>query len=171
MSSQTVLSPHAISHEVAVHAGIAEAPRPAQTLQHHRAPSTVHHRHFGILIFLPIALLCLMGGGILLINKTPHAEPATASRLIAQITAAAHGSGAVSHAYGGALSVDWHSDDVTVTAERVPPKACLQTGWVLAQKGTVTVNNIYAPRLTAAKLAEMCNLSNGGAKIVWTAPR
>ena len=50
------------------------------------------------------------------------------------------------------------SSGVTVvTAEGVPPKLCVSAGWDLVKDGTLTINGVTPARVSAAKLAELCN--------------
>jgi hypothetical protein len=108
------------------------------------------------LAMLAAALWFWLGG-------TPKVD--TSTRLLEQMEAAAQGEGAPAHVFGGALSVTRDNGRVTVTAEAVPSRACVQVGWRLAKEGTIIVNGTLPTRLSAARLSELC--SGDGATLMW----
>ncbi|MDR3436130.1 hypothetical protein [Telmatospirillum sp.] len=145
--------------------------RPARRSSGHRTPDPDGEPHHGFWIALAVLLSCLAGGGLLLAGPGGRGPPTAAELLTAEIQAAADGNGMTHHRFGGTLSVVRRPDGVTVVAEKIPPKICVETSWLLAQKGQVTVNSTFAARLSTAKLTEMCHLSGDGAKIVWAIAR
>lgn len=97
-------------------------------------------------------------------NRAP-ADPADS--LLAQMQSLANGGqagGLSAHALGGMVRMVDLNGQRAISASTVPEGPCVSVGWRLARTGTVIVNGKIAPRLTAAKLAEMCA---GGATLTW----
>jgi hypothetical protein len=92
-------------------------------------------------------------------------------RLLDQMRAAAGGVIANPHAFGGTLSVAQSEGRINVIAANLPPRACVQVGWQLVREGTVIVNGVLPPRISAAKLSELCNLNPEGATLLWAPQR
>lgn len=86
-------------------------------------------------------------------------------QLLEQMQAAAAGTVAPVHVFGGALTATRANGRSKVTAEGLPSKPCVQVGWRLSKEGTIIVNGVLAQRLSAAKLSEMC--SGDGATLTW----
>lgn len=89
-------------------------------------------------------------------------------RLVEQMTGAAGGAVPPTHAFGGALRVEKTGDGVTVIAEAVPQKICLNASWVLVNSGTVAINGQIPARISAKGLAGHCASAGEVATISWT---
>lgn len=123
------------------------------------------HGHGTAIALVGAALAAGLAGIWLLVQPgTPQADPTDA--LLDQMHFAASGHVAASHVYGGGLTVT-HNGRMTITAEGLPGKACVQVGWHLAKEGTIIVNGIMPARLSAAKLSELCSDRDGGATLTW----
>ncbi len=116
-----------------------------------------------LLTLAAMAVAALVGGLWLWLGGPPASDPGTL--LLTQMQAAARGEVAASHAFGGALIVSQGNGRLTVTAEGVPSRACVQVGWRLAKEGTIIVNGTLPTRLSAAKLSDLC--SGDGAVLTW----
>jgi hypothetical protein len=88
------------------------------------------------------------------------------AQLAEQMAQAAQGVGPATHLFGGALRVEIFDGRPVVVAEEVPPRMCVAAGWDLKGEGVLTINGITAPRLSAAKISELCNLGKT-ATIQW----
>lgn len=118
----------------------------------------------GVRLALAAIALAATGAGLWgTLGGAPAVD--TSAQLLAEMQAAAGGSAPATHVFGGALSVTRAQGRVNVVAEAVPSRACVQVGWRLAREGTIIVNGILAPRLSAAKLSELC--SGDAATLLW----
>jgi hypothetical protein len=121
---------------------------------------------------LVAGLTVVLATGLILaatLSARPSGSPSDI--LAAEMEAAAAGSGATRHSLGGPLTVLPRKDGLNVVADKVPPAACVQASWRLAQKGVITVNGVFMARLSAAKLSEVCFQVPDGAKIAWAISR
>ncbi|MCR6629321.1 MAG: hypothetical protein NVV74_04295 [Magnetospirillum sp.] len=143
------------------------APSPQPQAHPARRPSLhpAHQAGHGGLIALALIVLAAMAAAcwIWLGGAAPKVDPG--AQLQAQMEAAARGVIAPTHAFGGSLTVMRDNGRTNVTAEKVPSRACVQVGWRLAKEGTIIVNGVLAPRLSAAKLSELC--SGEDATLLW----
>ena len=119
-------------------------------------------------VWVPAGLAMIaLGGGIalwLLLNAE-RASGDPAEMLVAQMQAAAKGASPPPfHALGGALRTVYGQGRINVIAEDVPSSPCVKAGWRLAKTGTLIVNGVLPSRLSAAKLAELCE---NGATLIW----
>lgn len=122
-----------------------------------------HHGH-GLWAVLALLVLAAAGGGWWFSRGGgPAADPG--AQLLAQMEAAAQGTVAPTHAFGGPLLIDRANGRINVIAQGVPSRACVQVGWRLARTGTIIVNGTLSPRLSAAKLSELC--SGDDATLLW----
>jgi hypothetical protein len=98
-------------------------------------------------------------------------DPLPAAKLAEEIILTAGGAGPPTHVFGGALKLDTTSGQPVAVAEGVPPRACVAVGWELVRKGVLTINGVTPPRVSAAKITELCNSEDGDATIIWTPKR
>jgi len=94
-----------------------------------------------------LALLSGLAITVLVISRGPDAR-GEAAALVAQMKAAAPGR-------------------PFVTADKVSPKVCVLAGWELARTGTISVNGVAPPRVSAAILVDLCNQGET-ATMVWS---
>jgi hypothetical protein len=94
-----------------------------------------------------LALLSGLGITVLAISQGPDAK-GDAALLVAQMKAAAPGR-------------------PFVTADKVSPKVCVLASWELSRIGTISVNGVAPPRVSAAILVDLCNQSET-ATILWS---
>lgn len=139
------------------------APRPGAGKPRPGAP---RHRHSALRLVLILAAAALAAWAAW------HWRPGAGStdpmeKILDQMQAAAEGTVAPTHAFGGALTVTRANGRVNVTAENLPSRACVQVGWRLAKEGTIIVNGILPMRLSAAKLSELCSEGEKGATLTW----
>lgn len=139
---------------------------------HHHGPAPhgpVHftapkkHGHGGLIAALVAALL--LAAVALWLWLPGAAKPDPTEALLDQMRAAAAGTVAPKHAFGGTLSVLRANGRNTVIAAGLPSKACVQVGWRLAREGTIIVDGVLPQRLSAAKLSELC--AGDGATLTW----
>lgn len=142
------------------------ASRPAPGRPPHGKPHPARRPgHGGLVTALLIGATILAGAAwYVLTPQTNATDPSEA--LLAQMQAAAEGNVTPTHALGGTLSASRADGHTTVTATALPAKACVQVGWRLSKEGIIMVNGILPPRLSAARLSELCN-GEGGAVLVW----
>lgn len=118
----------------------------------------------GLLITLSALALAGVAGGLWLwLGGAPAADPG--AQFLAQMQAAGRGEVVPTHAFGGTLTVVQSNGRLSVVADGVPSRACVQVGWRLAKEGTIIVNGTLPTRLSAAKLSDLC--SGDGAVLTW----
>lgn len=116
----------------------------------------------------PLAAVLAVGGGILAYQASESRPPDTSGGELSQvIRMAAKGVPAAPRKDGVTVRVLSGSGATVVTAEGVAPKICVSAGWNLVKGGTLTVNGLTPLRVSAAKLAELCN-AGPTATITWT---
>jgi hypothetical protein len=93
----------------------------------------------------------------------PHITGAALSH---QIETAAKGVMPEGHLDGIVIRTVSSSGVIVVTAEQVPPKLCVSAGWDLVKDGTLSINGVTPMRVSAARLAELCN-TNPPATLTW----
>ena len=118
-------------------------------------------------------VVLLAGGGLAAwMMSAPEEDSAPAvgsAQLIKEMREAADGWERGRNAFGGEMKSDapGASGKRQVTASGIPNKPCVETGWALAKDGLVTVNGVFLPRISAAKLAEVCASANNKSVILW----
>ena len=90
------------------------------------------------------------------------------SSLVEQFRLASEGAAPMTNVYGGIIGKGKDEGRITVTADRIPQKACVNAGWVLAQEGGLTINGLKLLRITAAILVETCARQGANATITWS---
>ncbi|CCG40968.1 hypothetical protein [Magnetospirillum molischianum] len=145
---------------------------------HHTPSSTAKHRppqkrKRGILIAASIggaALIAAIGAWIALSPSSPPGLPSgAADTFFAQMQQAAAGKPIVTSVFQGSLRTERKGGVTLVTAENVPPSLCVSVGWKLVRRGVLTINGVTPMRVSAARLAELCNQGES-ATLLW-APR
>ena len=100
----------------------------------------------------------LLGGGFAIYELPTHGLPhITGAELSHQIELASKGVPPAPRKDGITIRTLSSSGVTVVTAEGVIPKLCVSAGWDLVKDGTLTINGITPARVSAAKLAELCN--------------
>lgn len=89
-----------------------------------------------------------------------------ASDLVQQMELAGEGKAVARNIFGGALRVERSGGQVSVTVENIPPKVCVSAGWDLARKGVVMINGVTPQRISASRLADLCN-DQDNATLTW----
>jgi len=116
---------------------------------------------------LGLGLLAILAGGGAWLHGAGGGAAQSPAQLAAQMEDAAAGNVVPVHAFGGPLRVEREGSAITVVAERVPPQACVSTGWSLIHKGVISVNGVTPQRVTAAKLSDLCHDLDEGATLAW----
>lgn len=144
---------HAVAHSSSAHAHPHAAPAPVPT------PS-----RWGWWV----ALLMIVVGGLVVWAWAERSAPhLSGADLVRDFRLAVTGA-PLPAPHGGVTIRTLSSGGVTVvSAEGVPPKVCVSAAWDLVKDGTISVNGITPPRISAARLAELCNV-NHEATLVWT---
>lgn len=148
------------------------------TAQEHHAASSAHvhlhatHAHFhppakqsaGSLLGMLGMLLVIVaiGVAIALRDREQSVRP-----LVAQMEGATHGSIPATNIFGGSLRVAVQGGRTVVTVEGIPPGECVSSGWDLVRKGLLTVNGVTPPRVSAARLNDLCH-EEDAATMVWS---
>lgn len=144
----------------------AKKPAPHAGGPHHPPPRPARKSgHAGLVATLLVGA-ALLAAGAWYVLPGNMAKPDPVDQLLDQMQAAAGGTVAPVHAFGGALTVARSNGRSNVTAEALPSKPCVQVGWRLSKEGTIIVNGVLPQRLSAAKLSELCS-SEGGATLTW----
>ncbi len=114
-----------------------------------------------------LVLLIISGGATWLVGMAGQAKPAISpDLLVKQIEQAAQRTAPDHNIYGGALRVDRNGQIASVTVTEIPPRACVLAGWDLSRKGLLSVNGVTPLRISAGKLAEICN-DDDTATLTW----
>jgi hypothetical protein len=113
------------------------------------------------------AILVLLAGGLALLFRDRGGSEQQARSLVTHMEAAVHGSIPAANVFGGALRVTVNGGRSVVTVEGIPPSECVSSGWDLVRKGVLTVNGMTPPRVSAAKLNELCH-GEPVATLIWT---
>ena len=116
-----------------------------------------------------IAVAAALGIGALLMLPKGQGGPsgATPEAFADQMEHAAQAGGTLPHVFGGTITVERKGNQVTLTADNVPPSACVSVGWKLVRKGLLSINGTTPLRVSAAKLSELCNQEEGPATLTW----
>jgi hypothetical protein len=129
-------------------------------------------RKRGLWLGLAAALaLGLAGGGWAIWGGGPSsgsAKVAGPDAFLAQMMQAAEGVPMTENVFGGAIVVERSGSQLTITADRVPPGICVSVGWKLVRKGLLSINGTTPMRVSAARLADLCNQGEGTAVLAWS---
>lgn len=91
-----------------------------------------------------------------------------AATLIAQIRAGSEGWVQGANVFGGELKSLGEGSRHAVVVTNIPNKACVEAGLALAKDGIISVNGVLPPRISAGKLAILCNDGNNASTLNWT---
>jgi len=146
--------------------------------QHAHSPTKKHpppKRKRGMLIASSIGGAVAVAGAIAawwaFSPASPPGLPSGAADIFfAQMQQAAAGEGIETSVFHGAIRTERKGGVTLVTAENVPPSLCVSVGWKLVRRGVLTINGITPMRVSAARLADLCNQSENTATLLW-APR
>lgn len=166
--------PHAASGEGIRHHDPHADPHAGHAAAHHAAPHRHgHHPHapppkknMRIWYWL-LGLSAAVGLAFLIAQLPPGLPHLTGAELSHQIEAAAKGASPEERHDGIVIRLLSSGGVMVVTADQVPPKLCVSAGWDLVKDGTLTINGVTPLRVSAARLAELCN-ANPPATLVWT---
>jgi len=127
-------------------------------------------RHHRLLIVVAAALAATVALGVAVLALKPRntAPSPSPESFAAQMNQAANGEAVTTSVYGGAIRVERKGNQVTVSADNVPSGVCVSVGWKLVRKGILSINGTTPLRVSAAKLAELCNQEDGNAALSWT---
>ncbi|PKU23478.1 hypothetical protein [Telmatospirillum siberiense] len=117
-------------------------------------------------LFGMIALLLVILAVGLVIGLRERGDPPTRP-LVAQMEGATRGNIPAANIFGGALRVAVQGGRTVVTVEGIPPGECVSSGWDLVRKGLLTVNGVTPPRVSAAKLNDLCH-EEDAATLIWS---
>jgi hypothetical protein len=93
---------------------------------------------------------------------------ATPEAFVEQLeTIAKAGGGTSPHVFGGTIRTERNGSMLALVADNVPPTACVSVGWKLVRKGLLSINGTMPTRVSAAKLADLCNQEEGAAVLTW----
>ncbi|MBI3444449.1 MAG: hypothetical protein HY055_03605 [Magnetospirillum sp.] len=154
---------------MAIHSAVPGKHFPsAHPTRKHKPGPDGHVRWLSILgVVAIVAVLGIAAMKMLPTNSLPGPAGASPEVFAEQMERAAQTSGVVPHVFGGTITVERKGNQVTLTAEGVPPTACVSVGWKLVRKGLLTINGTTPLRVSAAKLSELCNQEDGPATLVW----
>lgn len=109
-----------------------------------------------------------VGTWFVLPSDVPRGLPSGAANIFfARMQQAAAGESIEASAFHGAIRTERKGGVTMVTAENVPPQLCVSVGWKLVRRGVLTINGITPMRVSAARLAELCNQGEGTATVLW----
>jgi len=136
------------------------------TAKHPPAPK--RKRGLWIAVGSGVVLALAVGIWIALPSDAPRGLPSGAAEtFFAQMQQAAAGEPIESSVFHGAIRTERKGGVTMVTAENVPPQLCVSVGWKLVRRGVLTINGITPMRVSAARLAELCNQGEGTATVLW----
>lgn len=144
--------------------------------QHSGRKGKAHPRRgTGRKIALVILVLAIAATVVVAVVQTQISGDATdrVARLQQQFHDAANGVPVPENIYGGTMVVKRSPDSsISVTASGIPAKVCTSVGFALSKEGVVVVNGVLSPRLSAARLSEMCNANDEANRdnntLMWT---
>ena len=113
------------------------------------------------------AVLAAAAGGWLLFGHGSSAPKVGPEGLVQQMQQAAEGAPITENLYGGALVVERTGQTLVVTVDGIPPSICVSAGWKLVRKGLLSINGTTPNRVSAARLADLCNQGNATAILAW----
>lgn len=107
---------------------------------------------------LLIAVIALVAAFAFIQNRSGADQAEKITLLQKQFHDAASGIPVPENIFGGTMVLKRSPDgSLNITASGVPAKACTTVGFNLSKEGVVVVNGVLSPRLSAARLTEMCN--------------
>lgn len=136
----------------------------------HPPPKPNRGKMIGLIVGA-VALAGAIGAWVAFSPSSPPGLPSGAAEtFFAQMQQAAAGEQIETSVFNGAIRTEHKGGVTLVTAENVPPPICVSVGWKLVRRGMLTINGITPMRVSAARLAELCNETEGNATLQW-APR
>ena len=96
-----------------------------------------------------------------------HDAKSDTANLIAQIRAGSEGWVQGSNVFGGEIKSEGEGSRHAVIVTKIPNKACVEAGLALAKDGIITVNGVMPPRISAGKMAILCNDGNNESTLNW----
>jgi hypothetical protein len=170
--------PHA--HHKAVH----DDPHPQHTQHardHNEHEKQIPHPHptgqklhkswwekWWMVVVIPTLLVM---AGLIIWSRMAEDKPKNgmpdSSSLIAQMKAAKDGWVEGMNSYGGRIKSQENNGSKVIIVTGIPNKPCVETSWALAREGQITVNDVFLPRLSAGKLAELCSEGDNKSTIMW----
>ena len=139
---------------------------------HHATPGRPRKSRPGypkaLVVIALIAVVAAFATAAFMMRPKGGATAATPEAFVDQMESAAEGAMPERNVFGGTMTVDRKGNQVTVTAANIPPNICVSVGWKLVRKGILTINGTTPLRVSAAKLAELCNQTDGNATLAWS---
>lgn len=146
------------------------APPPTRTFSDRRRAARRRARLKRYALAGGLAAVLLAAATVWLLIRTDHGIPSSADgaeQFLDHMVAAAGGVAPLAGPGGPVFHVERKSNgQIVVTAERVPPGPCVSAGWKLVRRGMLSINGITPTRVSAARLADLCNQSDS-ATVVW----
>ncbi|MFD2233972.1 hypothetical protein [Phaeospirillum tilakii] len=145
------------------------APPPSRTFSDRRRAARRRARLKRYALAGGLAATLLAAATVWLLIRADHGVPsaAGAEQFLDHMVAAAGGVAPPPSPGGPVFHVERKSNgQIVVTAERVPPGPCVSAGWKLVRRGMLSINGITPTRVSAARLADLCNQSDS-ATVVW----
>lgn len=145
------------------------APPPTRTFSARRraARRRARLKRYALAGGLTAALLA--AATVWLLIRTGHVIPAAdgAEQFLDHMVAASGGVAPPPTPGGPVFHVERKSSgQIVVTADNVPPGPCVSAGWKLVRRGMLSINGVTPTRVSAARLADLCNQS-ASATVVW----
>jgi ribosomal protein L19 len=115
-------------------------------------------------------LLVALGVGAYVTKQTGddvRDEKSDTATLIAQIKAGSEGWVQGANVFGGELKSQGEGSRHAVLVTKIPSKVCVEAGLALAKDGIITVNGVMPPRVSAGKLAVLCNEGGNESTLSW----
>lgn len=116
-------------------------------------------------LFGMIGMLVVIVGAGLAIGLRDRGDSG-ARPLVVQMEAATRGSIPASNIFGGSLRVTSQGGHLAVMVEGIPASECVASGWDLVRKGVLTINGVTPPRISAAKINDLCH-EEDVATLIW----
>ena len=137
--------------------------------QSRKQPPVKKNRGSQMVIWAVLAAGLAAGGLWWWLAESEEPQPAqhTSAELMAQMRSATQGWVEGGNVFGGKLLSEETNGHHVITVTDIPNKPCVESGWALAREGQVTVNNVFLPRISAGKLAELCSSGDNKSTIIW----
>lgn len=152
---------------------ISHSATPGKHLAPHHSPPKRRHESGGgsnkmLAILALIAVIAAFSAAAFLMRPKGEIAMATPEAFVDQMERAAEGAVFEHNVFGGGMIVERKGNQISVTADNVPPNVCVSVGWKLVRKGILTINGTTPLRVSAAKLSELCNQEDTNATLIWS---